>query len=136
MIIKDFINKIINFDNIDNILDTYNTQSDKGLIFERLFDIIIKFGFCNNFSNSNFFHLIGNVNNAKLKKLTNYDKYLNLNIYSGNSSGVSDITLQHKNDSTYIFISSKYPKSSDDIKNTKNVTKEKILVMSETKIKK
>jgi hypothetical protein len=121
MIIKDFINKIINFDNIDNILDTYNTKSEKGLIFERLFDIIIKFGFCDKFYNSDFYHLIGNVNNAKLKKLTNFDKYLNEKVLSGNSFGVSDITLQNKNDSTYIFISSKYPKSSDDIKNTKNV---------------
>ena len=112
MIIKDFINYIITFDNIDDILNTYTTSSEKGLIFERLFDIIIKFGFCDKIFNSDFYHLIGNVNNAKLKKLNNYDKYLNDTVLSSNSSGVSDITLQNKNDLTYIFISSKYSSNS------------------------
>ena len=40
------------------------------------FDIIIKFGFCELFTNSNFNHLIGNSNNGK---------YLNENVISGNS---------------------------------------------------
>ena len=44
--IKSFIEHIITFNNIDDILDTYNSQSEKGFIFERLYDIIIKFGFC------------------------------------------------------------------------------------------
>ena len=115
MIIKDFINKIITFNSIDEILTTYTTPSDKGIIFEKIFDIIIKFGFCDKFSNSHFNHLIGNVNSSKLKILTNYDKYLNYNIYSGNSSGVSDITLQNKFDSTFIFISSKYSNNSNNV---------------------
>lgn len=50
MNIKNFINYIITFDNIDNILDNCKTHSEKGYIFERLFDIIIKFDFCNIFS--------------------------------------------------------------------------------------
>jgi hypothetical protein len=37
--------------------------------FERLFDVIIKFGFCDIFKNSNFNHLIRNSNNGKLKIL-------------------------------------------------------------------
>ena len=44
--IKDFIDYIITFDNIDDILENCKTQSEKGFIFERLFDIVIKFGFC------------------------------------------------------------------------------------------
>ena len=32
-----------------SILNNYETQSEKGFIFERLFDIMIKFGFCNIF---------------------------------------------------------------------------------------
>ncbi len=115
MNIKDFINYIITFNNIDDILENCKTQSEKGFIFERLFDIIIKFGFCDIFINSNFNHLYGNSNNGKLKILKNFDKYLNKNVISGNSSGCSDITLQNKNDDTYIFISSKYPKSNEDI---------------------
>jgi hypothetical protein len=51
----------------------------------------------------------------------NLDKYLSKKVLSGNSSGCSDITLQNKNDDTYIFISSKYPKTDEDKKNSKSV---------------
>lgn len=67
MNIKDFIEYIITCDNLDNILENGNTQSEKGFIFERLFDIIIKFGFCDIFTNSNFNHLIGNLIMVNLK---------------------------------------------------------------------
>jgi hypothetical protein len=107
MNIKSFINYIIKFDNVDDIIKSCSTQSEKGFIFERLFDIIIKFGFCGAFSNSNYFHLIGNSNNSKLQVLENLNQYLAENVLSGNSSGCSDITLRDKN-GTYIFISCKY----------------------------
>ena len=119
--IKDFINYIITKNNIDDILDNYKTQSEKGFNFERLFDIIIKFGFCDIFTNSNFNHLIGNFNNGKPKILENLNLYLKEKVLSGNSSGCSDITLQKKDDNTFIFISSKYPKSNEDIKKQKSV---------------
>ncbi len=119
MNIKSFIDYIITFDNIDNILDNCKTQSEKGFIFERLFDVVIKFGFCDIFTNFN--HLIGNSNNAKLKTLENINLYLNEKVLSGNSGGCSDITLLNKNDDTYIFISSKYPKCNEDIKKEKSV---------------
>ena len=99
----DFIKYIISFSNIDNILDKCNTQSEKGFIFERLFDIVIKFGFCNVFTNSNFNHLSGNSNNAKLKILENLNQYLNEKVLSGNSGRCSDIILQNKDDNTYIY---------------------------------
>jgi len=121
MNIKDFIDYIITFDNVDDILENCKTQSEKGFIFERLFDIVIKFGFCDIFTNSYFNHLIGNSNNAKLKILENLNQYLNEKVLSGNSGGCSDITLQNKNDDSYIFISSKMPKSNDDIKKQKSV---------------
>ena len=121
MNIKDFIDYIITFDDVDDILENCKTQSEKGFIFERLFDIVIKFGFCNVFTNYNFNHLSGNSNNAKLKILENLNQYLNKKVLSGNSSGCSDITLQNKDDNTYIFISSKYPKSNEDIKKQKSV---------------
>jgi len=119
--IEQFIKYIITFDNIDNILDSCKTQSEQGFIFERLCDIIIKFGFCDNFKNSNFNHLIGNSNTGKLKILKNLNKYLSEKVISGKSGGCSDITLQNKHDNTFIFISSKYPKSSNDIKNQKSI---------------
>lgn len=67
--IKDFIDFIITFDNVEDIIEEFETQSDKGFVFERLFDIIIKFGFCDYFCNKKFNHLIGNSNNAKLKPI-------------------------------------------------------------------
>ncbi len=121
MNIKDFIDYIITFDNIDDILENCKTQSEKGFIFERLFDIVIKFGFCDVFINSNFNHLIGNSNNAKLKILENLNQYLNEKVLSGNSCGCSDITLQNKNDDIYVFISSKYSKLNEDTKKQKSV---------------
>jgi hypothetical protein len=114
MLIKDLINYSIHLNSINEILNNYTSQSEKGIIFERLFDIIIKFGFCDIFTNDKYIHLIGNSNNAKFKTLENINQYLEEKIYNGNSSGCSDITLQNKEDETYIFISSKYPKDLDD----------------------
>jgi len=121
MTIRDFIATILTFDTVSDILDTCLSQSEKGFIFERLFDIVIKFGFCPIFPNSKYSHLIGNANNAKSKKLHNLDDYLDEKVFSGNASGCSDITLQHSIDESYIFISSKYPKSHDDINKQKSV---------------
>jgi hypothetical protein len=120
--LSDFIINIIKCNSIDDILDKCKTQSIKGFVFERLYDIIIKFGFCPYFPNSQFIHKIGNANNGKLKTLKNLNKYIeDEKICSGNSGGCSDITLQNKNDNTYIFISSKFPKSTDDITKEKSV---------------
>ena len=135
MNIKAFIDYIITFDNAMDILDTCKTPQDKGFIFERLFDIVIKFGFCDVFTNSNYNHLIGNANNAKLKVLQFFNQFLNEMVISSNSGGCSDITLQNKNDDTYIFISSKHPKTTEDIKKSKSVDYydiQKILAMAET----
>ena len=122
MQLDEFINYIIQCDNIDNILYNCKNQSIKGFVFERLWDIIIKFGFCPIFNNSNFNHLIGNANNGKLKNLENLNKYVNdEKVCSGNSSGCSDIILQNKNDNTYIFISSKFSKSTEEIKKEKSI---------------
>lgn len=108
MNIKNFIEYIITCDNVDDILNTCGTNSEKGFIFERLFDIVIKFGFCDVFTNSNYNHLIGNANNGILRNFENINQYLDEQVISGNSSGCSDITLQNKHNKKYIFISSKY----------------------------
>ena len=98
MNIRSFIEYIISFDNVNDILENCKTQSEKGFIFERVFDIVIKFGFCDVFINSNFNHLYGNSNNAKLKIVEKFNQYINEKVLSGNSGGCSDITLQNKND--------------------------------------
>ena len=65
----DFIDYIIRFDRVDDILNKCNSQAEKGYIYERLWDLIIKFGFCPIFPNSNFTHKIGNINSGKIKNL-------------------------------------------------------------------
>ena len=122
MNIKTFIDYIITLDNVDEILNKCNSQSEKGFIFERLFDIVIKFGFCEVFNNLKFNHLIGNSNTADMTLLNNFNEYLESKVISGNKGGSSDITLQNKKTKTYIFISSKYPKSSEDDNKQKSVS--------------
>jgi len=118
--IREFIKYIVKFDNIDDILDKCQTQSEKGIVFERLFDIVIKFGFCDVFPNSQFTHLCGNSNTCKLKPLK-LNKYLTKSVNSSKEGGCSDITLLDKTTDEYIFITSKYPKTNDDIKKQKSV---------------
>lgn len=94
--IKKFINYILTFDNTKDILDKCETQSEKGFIFERLYDLAIKFDCCDIFPRTEYDFLIGNSNNSNLKVLQNIEQYLDEKVISGKSSGCSDITLQHK----------------------------------------
>ena len=122
MNVEEFIKHIITFDSVDSILKTCKNQSEKGFIYERIWDVCIKFGFCDHFQQSDFTHMIGNMNNGNLKPLTTFTHYLNEKVFSGNSSGCSDISLFNDADDTFNFISSKYPKSKDDITKQKSVT--------------
>lgn len=115
MNIEKFIEKIITSKDVKSIIDEYDSQSDKGFIFERLWDICIKFGFCDEFPNSKVSHMIGNVNDGKLKTLKSFNTYLKEKVISGNSGGCSDITmLDHRSDE-YIFMSSKYTTESKSV---------------------
>ena len=109
--IRSFYERIIQDDSIDTILSKYPTPSEKGLVFEALWDLVFKTGCVENFLNSKYTHMIGNVNNAILNPLEDMggiQKYLSLKMNRGNSSGISDITLYDKEHGTYIFISSKF----------------------------
>ena len=113
--IRDFIKHIVAFDSVDDILKSCGTQSEKGCVFEKLFDVVIKFGFCDAFPNSEFEHLVGNSNDAKLKVLQDLDRYLDKAVFGGNSGGCSDITLRSKSTGEYVFVSSKYPKQIEKV---------------------
>jgi hypothetical protein len=118
--LKEFINYIITKQNIDSILDEFETQGEKGFVFERLFDLVIKFGYCQLFPSRKYKHIISNVNNGKIKVMKNLQKYLTENkVSSGNSGGCSDISLYDEVHDKYIFISSKYPKCDSDKKSIK-----------------
>ena len=81
----------------------YN-KSKKGFIYERVWDICVKFGatdFTPNINNDNeeyyYEHGIGNINNKKqsvFKDIKDYfTEYINDGYISGNSGGYSDITF-------------------------------------------
>jgi len=111
MCIDNFIKHIVKYNNVNDIINSIEDLSIKGFVYERLWDIIIKFGFYDLFPNHRYEHIIGNINTGFVKKLTTYENYLQENVISGNSSGVSDITLLEKSTNTYIFFTSKLYKN-------------------------
>lgn len=125
----DFVEKIRTYDNIGGILAEYDDKSMKGFVYERLWDLMIKFGFCSYFPNSKYSHYIGNTNTANLKKMKSIQKYIKSNnIVSGNSGGYSDITLLNEKTNEYIFISCKYFNS---VKSVDSYDIQKIITMCE-----
>jgi len=93
----------------EKVLSLYEKPSEKGFVFERLWDLVIKFGFCDLFTGKKYRHIIGNINDGKPKKLVSIVRYTKKNkIFSGNSSGCSDITLFDEKTKKYTFISCKY----------------------------
>lgn len=120
--------KTINKDsNINDIIKKFNSenkinsQSNQGNIYEKLWDIIIKTGF-SEFTDNNFIHYNGNINQpSTLEEISNLKNYFKkTKIFSKNTGGSSDITIRKK-DGTWIFISSKYPKTKENIKEQKNI---------------
>ena len=72
-------------------------QSKCGNIYEKVWDIIIKFGFLPILSNDEYNHFEGKFDDCKLKKVNNLEKYLqNIRIFSKNKGGSSDITCKNK----------------------------------------
>jgi hypothetical protein len=123
-----------------NIKDTLikNDYSKQGFIYERLWDICIKFGLVKNIINFNtknkLKHITGNINN-EIENLTEkqfkeinkfFDTYLNDNIISGNSGGYSDITF--KNNESVVISSSKYYNNAQN-KNINDYDIEKLCII-------
>lgn len=91
--------------------DLFAKTVSPGYLYERLWDLTIKLGLTTEFPNNKYLHIDGNVNTANLTPVTSIIKYiLNSKIISGNSGGVSDITLQNRHTEQYVFITCKYPK--------------------------
>ena len=85
------------------------TQSKRGNVFEKVWDIIIKFGLYSKLSNDIYDHFEGNINTCKLKKVTDLEIYLrDISVFSKGKGGSSDITLQNKNDGKWLFMTSKF----------------------------
>jgi hypothetical protein len=85
------------------------TQSKRGNVFEKICDLIIKFGCCSILPNDVYHHYEGNIANCKLKKIIDLEMYIKeLKVLSKGKGGKSDITLQNKITGKWIFISCKF----------------------------
>ncbi len=121
--ISEFLDRIINYESVHDILNSYKEQNVKGSIFESLFNILIKLGYCPLFPYSNYNHLVGNFNLGQLSVLTNIQKYFEeSNMINGKRSGSSDISLKNKNTDSYVFISSKYSENTDRAVNAYDIS--------------
>jgi len=119
----------------DELLQSVNgktkaeTQSKRGNLFEKVWDIIIKFGFYSILPNDIYDHYEGNINTCKLKKVTDLEIYLRcISVFSKGKGGSSDITLQNKNNGKWVFMSSKFYLD-DSKKSIDNYDVEKILAI-------
>ena len=119
----------------DELLQSVNgktkadTQSKRGNVFEKVWDIIIKFGFYSILPNDIYDHYEGNINTCKLKKVVNLEIYLrDISVFSKGKGGSSDITLQNKNNGKWVFMSSKFYLD-DSKKSIDNYDVEKILAI-------
>jgi hypothetical protein len=109
MKLKEFVQNIIKYDNVIDILSDNIYIKNKEFIYETLWDIIFKFGYCDIFPRKIYKHYIGNSNNGKLKILKSLQKYLEENnVISGNKTGCSDHILYNIENKSYIFTSCKY----------------------------
>ena len=111
----ELLERIKKVSTFDELLQSVNgktkaeTQSKRGNVYEKVWDIIIKFGFYSFLPNDIYDHYDGNINTCKLKKVDNLENYLQkLSVFSKGNGGSSDITLQNKNNGRWIFMSSKF----------------------------
>jgi hypothetical protein len=105
------------------------TQSKRGNLFEKVWDIIIKFGFYSILPNDIYDHYKGNINTCELKKVADLEIYLrSMSVFSRGRGGSSDITLQNKNNGKWVFMSSKFYLD-DSKKSIDNYDVEKILAI-------
>lgn len=91
-------------------------DSKQGNIYEKLWDLVIKFGYCQQYPNNLFSHYNGNLNQHRMSKVKNLKNYLeNLKIFSRNEGGSSDITLKNAKENNWVFFSSKFFRREKDL---------------------
>lgn len=94
---------------VKDILDKFSTFSEKGNVYEKLWDFIIKFGYVDKYQNNCVIHYNGNINICKTNIVNDLELYIkNLKVFSKNYGGSSDITMKYINNEKWIFMSSKF----------------------------
>lgn len=131
-VLEDLVGLVRNL-SLDEILDNVSgsceaeCQSKRGNIYEKIWDIIIKFGICDLFPMDEYLHYYGNMNTRNLKEIKNIKKYIQSTlVFSKNAGGSSDISLQRRKDDTWIFMTSKFYVD-DDTKSIKDYDVQDIL---------
>ncbi len=111
----EFIENIKTTSTLDELMNSVSgktkteTQSKKGNLYEKIWSIVIKTGFCDYLPNDRYDHYDGNMNTGKLKKIDNLETYLQkMCVFGKGCGGASDITLKERNKDKWIFISSKF----------------------------
>jgi hypothetical protein len=147
--IKDFIKEIEKYETAEEFIKDYkpkdvlkvikdlnkdadNNKSRQGFIYERLWDICIKFGITD-LTDKDTKHGRGNMNiKVDLDKIEKFfDTYIEEGIISGNSGGYSDITFENNNilKKTLNLVSVKYIKGKSitdfDIQNLCTIIKDR-----------
>lgn len=91
------------------ILNIVKNHSKRGYLYEKLWSVIIKFGFCTKFPNDEYVHYDGNINTCNIHVVEDLEMFLkNMTVFGKGDGGSSDITLRHKDSGKWIFISCKY----------------------------
>ena len=120
------IKQIKKYDTATSFLDDEYKESKQGFLYEKLWDICLKFNIVNRFEN-NLLHLFSeNINNIKPNKIDTdlqnindmFDVYIKSKWISGNTGGYSDITFKYQDenkDDIYVVSSVKYYGHEKDI---------------------
>lgn len=108
--VGELIDYLKTVDDVETLIKSlYTDPPFQGFVYERVWDIIIKFGCCDKFPNNEYYQMEGNIGvPGNLKELVNMKKYCKGKLQSGSVGGASDITLRKKDDDSWIFISCKY----------------------------
>lgn len=107
--LEEFVMTLSQFENVEDILSKYPLRNDKGFVYERLWDLVIKFGCCPRFPGTEYIHLHGNFQIAKkLNEVTSLETYIRgKSLRSGNSGGCVDILMKKVGSNHYICIQCK-----------------------------
>lgn len=114
MQVKQFLHNLKKHENASSVLTDFESRSKQGFVYERLWDLCIKFGLVKELTlNDKVLHYFDNTNyetSAAFKITEKLDEYLVENVLSGNSSGYSDISFRtnDNNDHTEVRVSIKY----------------------------
>lgn len=87
--------------NVSQILETCPNSSERGVMYEALWNIVVKFNCLSDIKIEN--HIKSNLNKTTKVRLTDFSSDFLLKSYkSGNSSGYSDITFKDKTKTLYV----------------------------------